>query len=85
MEIGVTCVNPETTDFPSCAQKLSNGTWVCVVFIYYENIRVILTLFESIEEISFVPRVDMVWCRYTEGWSMHFGMLRWQFRCAERR
>lgn len=30
MEIGVTCVNPETADFPSCAQKLSNGTWVSV-------------------------------------------------------
>lgn len=30
MEIGVTCVNPETIDFPSCAQKLTNGTWVCM-------------------------------------------------------
>lgn len=32
MEIGVTCVNPETTDFPSCAQKLTNGTWVRMDF-----------------------------------------------------
>lgn len=32
MEIGVTCVNPETTDFPSCAQKLSNGTWVSFIW-----------------------------------------------------
>lgn len=28
MEIGVTYSNPEITDLPSCAQKLTNGTWV---------------------------------------------------------
>lgn len=28
MEIGITAMSPETIDFPSCAQKLANGTWV---------------------------------------------------------
>lgn len=28
MEIGITAMNPDTIDFPSCAQKLTNGTWV---------------------------------------------------------
>lgn len=28
MEIGVTYSNPEIIDLPSCAQKLTNGTWV---------------------------------------------------------
>lgn len=31
MQIGVTTVNPETTDFTSFAQKLTNETWVSAI------------------------------------------------------
>lgn len=34
MEIGITAMNPDTIDFPSCAQKLTNGTWVNLCFLY---------------------------------------------------
>lgn len=28
IEIGLSCINPDTADLPSCARKLENGTWV---------------------------------------------------------
>lgn len=28
IEMGVTSINPETTDLPSCARKLGHSTWV---------------------------------------------------------
>lgn len=51
MEIGVTCVSPETTDFPPCAQKLSNGTWVSDIDSVTKPIRfwIFLSLKTSIQ------------------------------------
>lgn len=67
MEIGVTCVNPETTDFPSCAQKLSNGTWVSFI---WPTLILLPILFVSFGELH-SSIVDLVGCRYFKRWTVY--------------
>lgn len=89
MEIGVTCVNPETTDFPSCAQKLTNGTWVCTWGLLSTHFVILLLLllllinrFFRMNHLIFND-LDLVRSRHFKRWTMHTRMLWWKFGCIE--